>query len=83
RWRERQAEPLRAAVYRMAEKGFTRMPVVERETRKFLGLISLGDLRKGRGRHREEGRRRERPLRLKFLLGSEEVGDEHPTPAAR
>jgi H+/Cl- antiporter ClcA len=77
------SEPLRAAVYRMAEKGFTRMPVVERETRKFLGLISLDDLLKGRSRHLEEERRRERPLRLKFLFGSEEVEDEHPTPVAR
>jgi len=76
-------EPLRAAVYRMAEKGFTRMPVVERETRKFLGLISLDDLLKGRSRHLEEERRRERPLRLKFLFGNEEVQDEHPTPVAR
>jgi len=76
-------EPLRAAVYRMAEKGFTRMPVFERETRKFLGLISLDDLLKGRSRHLEEERRRERPLRLKFLFGNEEVQDEHPTPVAR
>jgi len=76
-------EPLRAAVYRMAEKGFTRMPVVERETRKFLGLISLDDLLKGRSRHLEEERRRERPLRLKFLFGNEEVQDEHPTHVAR
>jgi CBS domain-containing protein len=63
-------EPWRAAVYRTAEKGFTRMPVVERETRKFLGLISLDDLLKGRSRHIEEERRRERPLRLEFLFGA-------------
>jgi len=61
-------EPLRMVVYRMAEKGFTRMPVVDRETRKFLGLISLDDLLKARARHLEEERRRERPLKLRFLL---------------
>jgi chloride channel protein, CIC family len=66
-------EPLRAAVYRMAENGVTRMPVVERETGKFVGLISLDDLLKGRARHLEEERRRERPLRLEGLFGGEEV----------
>jgi chloride channel protein, CIC family len=64
-------EPLRAAVYRMAEKGFTRMPVVERGTEKFLGLISLDDLLKGRSRHLEEERRRERVLRVEGLFGGE------------
>jgi len=60
-------EPLRVVVYRMAEKGFTRMPVVERRTGKFLGLIALDDLLKARGRHLEEEIRRERPLKLGFL----------------
>jgi chloride channel protein, CIC family len=64
-------EPLRAAVYRMAENGVSRLPVVERETGKFVGLISLDDLLKGRARHLEEERRRERPLRLEGLFGSE------------
>jgi chloride channel protein, CIC family len=57
-------EPLRVVVYRMAEKGCTRMPVLERSTRKFLGLVSLNDLLKARSRHLEEERRRERPLKL-------------------
>jgi len=57
-------EPLRAAVYRMAEKGVTRMPVVERESRQLLGLISLDDLLKARTRHREEERRRERIIQV-------------------
>src|SRR5437773_12196138 len=46
-------EPLRAVVYRMAEKGITRMPVVEPSSRKFLGLIALTDLLKARARHLE------------------------------
>lgn len=41
-------EPLRVVVYRMAEKGFTRMPVVDRATGKFLGLVSWDDLLKAR-----------------------------------
>jgi CBS domain-containing protein len=61
-------EPLRVVVYRMAEHGVTRMPVVDRESRKFLGLISLDDLLKARTRHLEEERRRDRPLRLRYLL---------------
>jgi CIC family chloride channel protein len=55
-------EPLRVVVYRMAENGFTRIPVVERTTKKLLGLVSLKDLLKARTRHLEEERRRERPL---------------------
>jgi CBS-domain-containing membrane protein len=61
-------ESLRVVVYRMAEKGFTRMPVVDRVTGKFLGLVSLDDLLKARSRHLEEERRRERPLNLRFLM---------------
>jgi chloride channel protein, CIC family len=61
-------EPLRAVVYVMAEKGITRMPVVERETRKFLGLVALDDLLKARARHLEEERRREQVLNLRFFL---------------
>src|SRR5206468_3246104 len=37
-------ESLRVVVYRMAEKGLTRMPVLERGTEKFLGLVALDDL---------------------------------------
>jgi CBS domain-containing protein len=61
-------EILRVVVYRMAEKSVTRLPVVERATGKFLGLVSLDDLLKARARHLEEEVRRERPLGLKFLL---------------
>jgi len=61
-------DSLRVVVYRMAEKGFTRMPVVDETTGKFLGLVALDDLLKARGRHLEEEKRRERPLNLRFLL---------------
>jgi chloride channel protein, CIC family len=61
-------EPLRVVVYRMAEKGCTRAPVVERTTRRFLGLVSLNDLLKARSRHLEEESRRDRSLKFRFFL---------------
>ncbi|MGA9902625.1 MAG: chloride channel protein [Terriglobales bacterium] len=61
-------EPLRVVVYRMVEKGCTRLPVVERGTRKFLALVSLNDLLKARSRHLEEESRRERSLKFRFFL---------------
>ena len=60
-------ESLRVVVYRMANTGFTRMPVVERTTRQFLGLLSLNDLLKARLRHLEEERRRERILKFRLF----------------
>ena len=61
-------EPLRIVVYRMVEKSCTRMPVVERGTRKFLGLVSLNDLLKARSRHLEEESRRERSLKFRWFV---------------
>lgn len=67
-------EPLRVVVYRMAEKACTRMPVVDRATRKFLGLVSLNDLLKARSRHLEEERRREQSIKFKlFPTGKSEA----------
>src|ERR1700681_1299820 len=60
-------EPLRVVVYRMVEKGCTRMPVVERATRQFVGLVSLNDLLKARSRHLEEESRRERSLKFRWF----------------
>jgi chloride channel protein, CIC family len=74
-------EPLRVVVYRMAELGVTRMPVVEIATRKFLGLVSLNDLLKARARHLEEERRRERTLKLRFLLPGGRVTEQKETSA--
>ena len=62
-------EPLRTVVYRMAETGFTRLPVVERDDPQHLvGMISLSDLLKARSRNLEEERHRERILHLRLLL---------------
>jgi CIC family chloride channel protein len=52
-------------VYRMAESGFTRFPVIDDEkSRKLVGIISLEDLLHARVRNLEEERRRERVLRI-------------------
>ena len=62
-------EPLRVVVYRMAETGLTRFPVVEREDRQRLaGIIALTDLLKARVRNLEAERRRERILPLRLVL---------------
>ena len=66
-------EPLRVVVYRMAESGLTRFPVVDRgDHRKLVGMIGLRDLLSARARNLEEERNRERVLRIRLpVLGSE------------
>jgi H+/Cl- antiporter ClcA/predicted transcriptional regulator len=85
-------EPLRAVVYRMAQTGYTRLPVVERENpKKLVGLISLAAVLQARARSLEEERKRERVLRMRFLFPTnrpvvktrkvgKEVSDLEPTP---
>ena len=58
-------EPLRLVVYRMAETGKTRFPVVSPDDpKKLVGMVSLYDLLRARTRTMEEERNRERVLRL-------------------
>jgi CIC family chloride channel protein len=52
-------EPLRAVVYRMAETGHTRLPVINGD-RQLVGLVSLEDLLTARARNLDAERRRER-----------------------
>jgi CIC family chloride channel protein len=60
-------EPLRVVVYRMAESGRTRLPVIsDPESRKLVGMVSLDDLLKARVRDFDEERRRERVLRVRL-----------------
>jgi len=62
-------EPLRVVVYRMAETGFTRFPVVDRnDPSKLLGIVSLDDLLKARVANLEAETRRERVLRIRYLF---------------
>ena len=63
-------EPLTMVVYRMAETGFNRMPVLESEgNRKLAGMIALDDLLRARTRSLEEERHRERVLRIHLPFG--------------
>ena len=60
-------EPLRVVVYRMAETGLTRFPVVDRgDERKLVGVIGLRDLLSARTRNLSEERDRERVLRIRL-----------------
>jgi H+/Cl- antiporter ClcA len=59
-------EPLRIVVSRMAETGFTRIPVIEGDEGKLVGMISLHDLLLARVRNLSEERHRERVLRLRL-----------------
>ena len=63
-------EPLRIVVSRMAETGFTRLPVIEGESRKLVGMISLHDLLLARVRNLNEERHRERVLQLRLPFGN-------------
>jgi CBS domain-containing protein len=64
-------EPLRVVVNRMADTGFTRLPVVDREnSRKLVGMVSLNDLLRARTRSLEEERQRERVLRIRLPFRS-------------
>src|SRR6185295_4555125 len=53
-------ESLRMIVYRMAETGLTRFPVVNREHRRLVGMIALTDLLKARALNLDAEQRRER-----------------------
>jgi chloride channel protein, CIC family len=77
-------ESLRVVVYRMAESGFTRLPVVDRsDEKRLLGMVSLDDLLKARGRNLEEERTRERPFRLRVPIRLAKAGDALAGPSSR
>jgi CBS domain-containing protein len=60
-------EPLRATIYRMAETGYTRMPVVKSsQERRVVGMVSLEDMLHARTRSLIEERTRERVLRIRL-----------------
>lgn len=64
-------EPLRGVIYRMADTGFTRFPVVESaDSPKLVGMISLNDLLTAMNRNLAEERKRERVLHIRTLLPS-------------
>ena len=55
-------EPLRVLAFRMAEKGVTRLPVIERRDGTLMGMVGLSDLLTARTRVLEAEQRRERVL---------------------
>jgi CIC family chloride channel protein len=63
-------ETLRVIVYRMAENGITRMPVVDRNSGKLQGIVTLEALLKARTRHMEEERHREQTLGWHYFFGA-------------
>ncbi len=63
-------EPLRVVAYRMAETGHTRLPVVEGDASRLVGLLSLEDLLKARALNLEAERRRERVHPLDLFVPS-------------
>jgi CBS domain-containing protein len=66
-------EPLRVVVFRMAETGLTRMPVIESDGGKLVGMVSLEDLLLARTRNLTEERHRERVLELRFPFRSRAI----------
>ncbi|MDE3198408.1 MAG: chloride channel protein, partial [Acidobacteriota bacterium] len=61
-------EPLRVVVQRMAETGFTRLPVIDSRADTLAGMVSLNDLLQARVHNLNEERKRERVLRLQTFL---------------
>jgi H+/Cl- antiporter ClcA/CBS domain-containing protein len=55
-------EPLRMLAFRMADRGVTRIPVVERRDGALLGMVGLSDLLTARARILDAEQRRERVL---------------------
>ncbi len=61
-------EPLRVVVSRMAETGFTRLPVID-GAGELVGMVSLHDLLMARVRNLNEERERERVLQVRLPFG--------------
>ncbi len=74
-------EPLRAAIYRMAESAYTRLPVVDRhDEQKLLGMVSLNEVLQARSRNLADERKRERVLKLHLLFSSRREPPAPPIP---
>jgi H+/Cl- antiporter ClcA len=61
-------ESLRTIVYRMAETGLTRFPVVDRARGRLVGMIALTDLLTARARTLDAERRRERGFSTRIAM---------------
>jgi H+/Cl- antiporter ClcA len=70
-------ESLRAVVYRMAETGLTRFPVVDRTDRRLVGMVALTDLLKARALNLDAERRRERVFGARIAFPFRKVRRKH------
>ncbi|HET8630891.1 MAG TPA: chloride channel protein [Thermomicrobiales bacterium] len=62
-------EPLRKVVYRMAETGLTRFPVLDRKDGdRLAGMVALNDLLRAREHNLQEERRREQVLKVRLVF---------------
>ncbi|HEY1370875.1 MAG TPA: chloride channel protein [Candidatus Binatia bacterium] len=75
-------EPLRVVVYRMAETGLTRFPVIDRDGGAVLGVISLKDLLVARSRNLDAEQRRERVLHPRIFFPRQSRRDSNDRSAA-
>jgi CIC family chloride channel protein len=63
-------EPLRRVVERMADSGFTRLPVLDPAGNgNIVGMVALSDLLRARTKNLEDERARERVLRIRMPFG--------------
>jgi predicted transcriptional regulator len=67
-------ETLRAVSYRMAASSVTRIPVIERGTRRVVGLVSLPQLLQARLRDLREAREAEQVLRFRLVMPTKRTG---------
>jgi CBS domain-containing protein len=74
-------EPLQTVLFRMAETGLTRFPVVDHgPQQRVVGMIALADMLKAHQRHLEEERHRERVLKTRLVLPFGSRRQVHTTP---
>jgi chloride channel protein, CIC family len=82
-------EPLRVIVFRMAETGLTRLPVVSAQDGTLVGMLALTDLLTARSRVLEAEQRRERVFGTRFRLPamfggrSKELGPDQPSRSSK
>jgi hypothetical protein len=75
--RRRRQAIARSVIYRMAETGWTRFPVVSPDhPGELLGMIALYDLLRGRVRALEDERRRQRTLEIRMPFSGKQRSTE-------
>ena len=72
-------EPLRRVVNRMADSGYTRLPVLDPVGNgKIVGMVALSDLLRARSKNMEDERARERVLRIRMPFGRRVIEEDIP-----